>query len=116
MPQLQLPGQLLMRDVSGECRQLTCLEPGEAERALGVQLAPDGNTIAETQHRMAQAHQWAAQMILHKASRYSSWVNFLCVLMKRLEYLLMATTLSCADCDAIIKPALKVALPAIGLN
>jgi len=40
----------------------------------------------------------------------------LCVLMKRLEYPLMATTFLRADCDAIIKPALKVALPAIGLN
>jgi len=116
MSQSQLPGQLLMRDVSGERRQLTRLEPWEAERALGVRLAPDGNMKIETQYHLAQAHQWAAQMILHKASRYSSWINFSCVLMKRLEYPLMATTLSRADCDAIIKPALKVALPAIGLN
>ncbi len=31
MPQSQLPGQLLMQDVSGKCRQLTHLEPWEAE-------------------------------------------------------------------------------------
>jgi len=92
------------------------MESWEAERALGVWIAPNGNTQAEVQYRLEQANTWASQMMLHKASKYACWVNLNCVLLKKLEYPLMATTLSRQECDQIMRPVLKVTLPAIGLN
>jgi len=88
-----------MQDVSGERKVLTQMESWEAECALGVWIAPGGNTQAEVQYRLEQANTWASQMMLHKASKYACWVNLNCVLLKKSEYPLMATTLSCQECD-----------------
>jgi len=72
LPQAKLPGQLTMRDVSGDRKTLTCLESWEAERALGLRLAPDGNTKAEFLHRLNQANTWAAKISLNKSSKHAN--------------------------------------------
>jgi len=56
-----------MNDVSGQCIQLDRLESWEAERSLGIWLAPDGNMKAELDYRVQQALTWADHMRQHHA-------------------------------------------------
>jgi len=62
-----VPGRLFMNDVSGQRIQLDRLESWEAERSLGIRLAPDGNMKAELDYRVQQALTWANHMRQHHA-------------------------------------------------
>jgi len=93
------PGQLFMNDVSGQRIQLDRLESWEAERSLGIRLAPDGNMRTELAYRVQQALTWANHMRQHHAPRHANWVNLTRVLLKQLEYPLMATTFTPQECD-----------------
>jgi len=64
-----VPGRLFMNDVSGQRIQLDWLESWEAERSLGIWLAPDGNMKAEFDYRVQQALTWANHMRQHHAPR-----------------------------------------------
>jgi len=105
-----------MNDVSGSRIPLDRLEPHEAERSLGIRLAPDGNHTAELQFRKEQTLVWASRIANSKAPRHITWLNFKTVLLKQVEYPLMVTTFSRAECDDILRPALQTVLPALGVN
>jgi len=62
-----LPGTLLMNNVSGAGLPLDCLEPHEAKHSLGIHLAPDGNHAAKLQFCKEQTLFWAAQLTHSKA-------------------------------------------------
>jgi len=114
--QRDLPGTLLMNDVSGTRLPLDWLEPHEAEHTLGIRLAPDGNTVAELQFRKEQTLVWAAQLTHSKVPRHINWLNFKTVLLKKVEYPLMVTTFSRKECNNILCLALNAFLPSIGVN
>jgi len=112
----ELPGTLLMNDVTGSQILLDWLEPHEAEHSLGLCIAPDGNYAAELQFHKEQTLLWASQLIHSKIPRHITWLNFETVLLKKVEYPLMVTTFSCHECDDIFHPAINVVLPALGIN
>jgi len=114
--QYNLPSTLLMNNISGTRLPLDRLEPNEAERTLGIRLAPDGNTAAELQFRKEQTLVWAAQLTHSKVPRHINWLNFKTVLLKKVEYPLMVTTFSRKECDNILRLALNAFLPSIGIN
>jgi len=68
LPINKLDGQLLMNNVLGNRKLLDRLESWEAEWALGIRLAPSGNTQTEFQYQLQQANTWASQMSCHKIS------------------------------------------------
>jgi len=70
-----------MRDVSGRREQLSCLEPWEAERALGIRLAADGNMDTEFEHWIKQAQEWAHRVSQVQVSKMSTWINFHSILL-----------------------------------
>jgi len=105
-----------MNDVSGSCIPLDRLKPHEAERSLGIRIAPDGNHTAELQFLKEQTLFWASQIQQSKTPCHITWLNFKTVLMKKIEYPLMATTFSQKDCDTILQPALHAVLPALSFN
>jgi len=112
----QLQAQLFMQDVSGKTEQLSCLEPWEAKWALGIWLAADGNMKMELEYHIQQAQEWAHRVSQVRASKMLTWINFHSVLLRKLEYPLTATMFSKEQCEEIMQPALKILLPAIGLN
>ncbi len=81
-----------MWDVSGQREQLSCLEPWEAEHALGIQLAADGNMDMEFKYWIKQEQEWAHQVSQVWVSKMSTWINFHSILLQQLEYPLLATT------------------------
>jgi len=54
------PGILTMKDKDGVRIELKRLEPWEAERTLGVRIAPDGNNQLQFEYMVEQAQEWAA--------------------------------------------------------
>jgi hypothetical protein len=41
------PGSLFANDLYGNRKEMLCIEPFQAQTTLGVDLAPDGNTIQQ---------------------------------------------------------------------
>lgn len=110
------PATLTMQDVSGQRVSLTRLEAWQAERALGLRLAPSGTMQHEFAYRLELAQKWADQIRTTKVSKITQWINLRTVLYKRLEYPLMATTFTRAECDELMKPVFKVALSSLGIH
>jgi len=100
----------------GRKEQLSHLEPWEAEHALGIRLAADGNMQMELEYHIQQAQEWAHWVSQVYTSKMLMWINFHSVLLQKLEYPLTATTFSKDQCEEIMQPALMSLLPAISLN
>jgi hypothetical protein len=92
------------------------LEFHEAERALGVRLAADGNCKAELEFLLSRVNQWADQIRTGCLPRGLVWQSLTTTIMKSIQYPLPATTCSAAECQAILMiPFLKVGLSASGV-
>jgi hypothetical protein len=76
----------------------------------------DGNQTAQTQSLWEKANIWADKVRTGRFSHAKAWFSLQFCLMKSLEYPLMATSLSKAQCDKIMKPIRAAALPALGIN
>ncbi len=113
----ETPGNITIRDTSGiERVPLERLEVDEARETLGVFIAMDGNQQDQTQALWEKASKWADQVRTGRFSHAEAWFSLQYCVMKSLEYPLMATSLSKAQCDKIMKPIRASALPAIGIN
>jgi hypothetical protein len=111
----QCPGELLMDDIHGVRHKLKHLEFHEAERALAVRLAADGNCKAELKFLLSRVNQWADQIRTGCLPRGLVWQSLTTTIMKSIQYPLPATTFSLAECQAIMRPLLKVGLSASGV-
>jgi len=56
------PGRISV-NLGNKILHLPRLKPSEAQRMLGVQLAPDGNDLAEAQHLKEVAAEWGRYMV-----------------------------------------------------
>jgi hypothetical protein len=109
------PARLEVHDSQGVLHQLERLEPSEARRTLGVRLAPDGNNRAECEHLREVSEQWADYIRTGFLPRPLVWTALMSTVFPKLRYPLPATTLSKKECDSILSPLLKAALPAAGI-
>jgi len=87
------------------------LSPLEASQSLGVHLAPDGNNMEEFMYLCATASQWCTAMATAKMTHVAVEFGMHHVILKKLEYLLPATTFSCLQCTQILQPILTQGLP-----
>jgi len=92
------------------------LNPLEARQTLGVQLAPDGNNKDKLWHLMDIACSWNSSMsaakVTHAAAEFGLWQ----VILRKLEYPLVATTFTHKECQTIMSPILMAGLPVAGLT
>jgi len=95
---------------------IPCLNTSEARWMLGVRLAPDGNNEAEFAHLREEALQWKNRMSTAFITCAAADFGLRQVLMPKLCYPLVATTLSEAQCQEIMKPILFQGLLALGVN
>jgi hypothetical protein len=76
----------------------------------------DGNQDRQMQELLQKAHRWADLVRSGKLTRTEAWFSLMHCMMKTLEYPLMATSLSKAQCNTIMRPLLEAGLPALGIN
>jgi hypothetical protein len=111
------PARITIRDVSGLTRvELDRLEVFEARETLGVYIAMDGNQDTQMQALLQIAQRWADLVRSGRLTQAEAWFSLTFCIIKSLEYPLMATSLSQAQCDIIMTPILNAALPALGYN
>jgi hypothetical protein len=113
----ETPGELTIRDLPGTGRvPLAQLEMNEAQETLGVFIAMNGNQKAQTHELWEKATLWADKVRSGRFSHAEAWFSLQFCVMKSLEYPLMATSLSKAQCDKIMQPIRAAALPSLGIN
>jgi hypothetical protein len=96
--------------------ELERLEAHEARESLGVFSAMDANQIVQAKALKEKAIKWADKVRTQRLSQAEAWFSLQYCVMKSLEYPLMATSLSKAQCETIMRPIRAAALPAIGIN
>jgi len=90
--------------------------PVEARRTLGVRLAPNGNNRDEFQYLMDIVRSWHASMSAAKVTHVAAEFGLRQVILRKLEYPLVATTFTQQECQKIMSPILMAGLPAAGLT
>jgi hypothetical protein len=111
----QTGGKLRVRDLNGSLQTLQQLEPWEAERTLGVRLAPDGNMNSQFEWMLQTARGWADKIRSAHLPRHLTWLAWKSTIQKTLEYPLTTTTLSNAQCNKLTSVLAQAALPRIGI-
>jgi hypothetical protein len=91
------------------------LEVDEARTTLGVDQCPSGNMDQQAEKMEDLTRTWAAQMKAGYLKRPEMWLSLTSTIWKSLEYPLNANTLSKAQCEGIMAPALTVGLNGLGI-
>jgi hypothetical protein len=111
----QTGGELKVRNPFGVIEHLKQLEPWEAERTLGVRLAPDGNMKNQYEWMLQTARIWADKIRTGFLPRHLTWQAWQSTIQKTLQYPLAATTLSKIHCDKLTSILAAAALPRCGI-
>ena len=108
--------ELVARDAENVPTKLQYLPPSCAQEMLGVQIAPDGNNEAQVKHLLSKAQQSAEIIRSSNVMQHEAWIGLTCMAIKKLEYVLPATTLSEEECYKITRPLIDSFLPKAGIN
>ena len=98
--------ELLIKDFEGHSKTLRLLEPTESQKMLGVWLAPDGNNRRQIEEMRLVSTKWSEQIRTGAISPSDAWQALSLALIKKLEYPLVALTLTEKECQYIMAPAL----------
>jgi len=103
-------------DNNGRPALIPQLQPSEACRTLGICLALDGNNKDELQYLLEVAKGWqtlmSAAIVTHAAVEF----GLRQVILRKLEYPLVATTFTLNECNKLMSPILSAGLPAAGFT
>ena len=111
------PGSLTIRDVSGTTRvPLERLEVHDARETLGVFIAMNASQEIQTEEKLTITRRWADRVRSGRLTHTEAWFSLNFCILKTLEYPLMASSLSKAQCKRIMQPIMDAGLPALGIN
>ena len=105
-----------LKNSEGEVVSLKQLAADEAQKMLGVWLAPDGNNRKQVEEMRASTVKWAERVRTGCIDRRDAWLALTMTIMKKLEYALPALTLTEEECNFIMAPALAAGLPKAGIS
>ena len=105
---------LSVRDKDNNVQSLGYSLASEAKEMVGVHLAPDRNEKAQLQALKGKLSKWAQQMQRSPLDGRVIWTALNQTIIKGLEYLLAATTLTEAQLDTVMSPVLNSILPRAG--
>ena len=109
------PAELTVRDLNGEIKVLKRLHPSQAERTLGIRLAPDGSWNEEFKYLRDQGKKWADNIRAAHLPKHLVRQSMLTTIMKTLEYPLAVTCFTKKQCETLMKPILKAGLSRSGV-
>ena len=109
------PAKLYMRDSEGQLHKIQRLSINQAERTLGVRLAPNGNNAAQIKHMTNQAAEWGECLQTGLLSKALAWQAMHTTIIKSLKYPLPATTMTKEECEGIMGTMLCYGLPKAGI-
>ena len=106
---------LIAESETGEPISLRRLHAEEASEMLGVLIAPDGNTTDLVKHLQSEALLWGAKITSGNPSPMEAWLALHSNITAKLKYPLPACSLSQQQCKSILYPAIRSALPKVGM-
>ena len=110
-----LPGELQLEGLTGRMESLRRLQPDEAERTLGVMMAPLDTGAPQLGALKALAKEWSDSLRPQCVVAYDVFPLIRTTVMKSLEYPMPLTTLSQKEWLDIISPILMRCLPKAGV-
>jgi ribonuclease HI len=96
--------------------QITQKGPSEAERTLGVRIAPNGSQHRELTWLRSKAHSFALHISKGKLSREETYRAYHSVYIPSLTYSLGSTTFTQTEAKSIQKRSLNLILASMGIN
>ena len=111
----ETPATLYVKDCDGIVKSLTRLPVEDAQRTLGVRLAPDGNNKAQFEYMRDKVQDWADKIRTGHLPRHLTWQSLVTTILKSIQYPLPATTLSKEQCKKIMAPILRDGLSCSGI-
>ena len=107
--------QVHVKDGEGIPHNLVLLSATEAKRMLGVYLSADGTNTTQKKILRQVAEQWREKVRVGTLTKQDAWLALTSIVMKTLEYPLLATTLTQAECTHIMAPILEGGLTKAGI-
>lgn len=111
----QKPGDIFIQNTEGENISIRRHDPNEAVMALGVMFSPSGNMVQQVKHMTEKAVNWANLVRTSGLTRAEVWYSLRTMIMKSLEYPLLATTITERELEQIMSNLLKVGLSKSGI-
>lgn len=112
---IEKPGNVFIRTAQGARTPIQRHEPYESVSSLGLKFSPSGNMNDELDYLKEKSEQWAEHVRSGGVSRSEAWYLLNAVIMKTIEYPLLATTFSKKQLDQVMQPILKIGLPKAGV-
>ena len=102
-------------NADGDRVELDYLSCDEASKLLGVWMAPNGNRIKLISVLKEAAVDWSAKFINSNASHLEAWTSVHSTISASIKYPLPASTLTEDECNSIMWPVIRAALPKAGI-
>lgn len=103
----QDPGSLYLQGGNFENNRL---DVHESKKALGIRIRPDRKMLDEAKFLKKKAIRWSDALRTNRIKPSQAWCCLNSTIMKKIEYPLVATTLSRKQIDDIMRPILRGAL------
>jgi len=100
-----------MRDHTQTLSPIKRLQANDAQRTLGVYLAPDGNNKTQLQILLTKTKTWADKAQTGHLNKVAAWLNLTSTILRQVHYVLPATTLMQTQCDQVMSPCFRWGLP-----
>jgi hypothetical protein len=111
-----MPGELDVREYTGERVTLSRLEPNEARETLGVYIAMDGNCKRQILALREKAVQYNSHITRGFLNPGEAWYALKSTIMKTLEYPMETISLTKRQWNHILAPILTANLPKAGIS
>ena len=108
--------ELFAIDTSGTRQKIKQLDVSDAYETLGVFITADGNHREQLKIMKEQARDWADRLRTSFLSENEAVQALHSTILKKLEYPLLAMSLSREECDSILQPIFQAALPKARIN
>jgi hypothetical protein len=104
-----------MLDHTGTRVPFDRVEVSEARKSLGLMIAGDCNWTEEVARLLQASRDWRANLRAGHLSQSDAWYALNHTINRTIEYPMMATYLSKAQCETIMRPFLNAGLSASGV-
>ena len=88
-----------IKDAMGRNRQLKLLKPNDGQKMLGVWLSPDGSNNKQIEVMREITTSWAEKARTGFMRKTDAWQAMIMTVTKKLEYPLIALTLTEQECN-----------------
>ena len=109
------PGDIYFMNSNGHQCRIQRHETQTAVETLGIPLAMDGNQNAIYAGLLTRIEKWASKIQSRQLTTREAFISLQSGISKSLEYPLVATRLSKHQCNSLMQPLRKAALPALGI-